>query len=218
MPLVKSQWNRLMETTKFILIGGGGHARVVSSIIEAQETSILEGFFDSNPKIEALDGVENFQNYNPDLFPNALAFIAIGDNRIRKQLSQTIQHAFGVLIHPTAIIDRLSLAGEGSVVMHHAVIQRGTQIGKHGIINTACSVDHDCILGDFVHIAPNATLCGGVQIGDETFIGSGVIVLPEIKIGKQVIVGAGTVVTKNIPDGATVVGNPGKIINSNGAI
>ena len=66
--------------------------------------------------------------------------------------------------------------------------------------------------------APNATLCGGVQIGDETFIGAGVVVLPQIKIGKRVIVGAGTVVTKNIPDGVTVVGNPGKIINSHGAI
>lgn len=207
-----------METTKFILIGGGGHARVVSSIIEAQETSILEGVFDSNPKIEALDGVENFQNYNPDLFPNALAFIAIGDNRIRKQLAQTINHVFGVIIHPSAIMDRLSSVEEGSVVMHRAVIQRGTQIGKHAIINTASSIDHDCILGDFIHIAPNATLCGGVVIGDETFIGAGALVLPQIKIGKRVTVGAGAVVTKNIPDGATVVGNPGKIITSHGAI
>jgi len=207
-----------METTKFILIGGGGHARVVSSIIEAQETSILEGVFDSNPKIEALDGVENFQNYNPDLFPNALAFIAIGDNRIRKQLAQTINHVFGVIIHPSAIMDRLSSVEEGSIVMHRAVIQRGTQIGKHAIINTASSIDHDCILGDFIHIAPNATLCGGVVIGDETFIGAGALVLPQIKIGKRVTVGAGAVVTKNIPDGATVVGNPGKIITSHGAI
>ena len=207
-----------METTKFILIGGGGHARVVLSIIEAQETSILEGVFDSNPKIEALDGVENFQNYNPDLFPNALAFIAIGDNRIRKQLAQTINHVFGVIIHPSAIMDRLSSVEEGSVVMHRAVIQRGTQIGKHAIINTASSIDHDCILGDFIHIAPNATLCGGVVIGDETFIGAGALVLPQIKIGKRVTVGAGAVVTKNIPDGATVVGNPGKIITSHGAI
>ena len=218
MPLNKSQWNPLMETAKFILIGGGGHARVVSSIIEAQENSHLEVVFDSNSKIETLDGVENFHKYNPDQFPNAIAIVAIGDNKIRKQLAQTIQHVFGKLIHPSASIDRLGLVGEGSVVMHHAVIQRGTRIGKHGIINTASSVDHDCVLGDFVHIAPNATLCGGVQIGDETFIGAGVVVLPQIKIGKRVTVGAGSVVTKNIPDGATVVGNPGKIINSHGAI
>ena len=207
-----------METTKYILISGGGHTRVISSIVEAQKAATVVGLFDSNPEVKSLDGIENFHKYNPDQFPNALAIVAIGDNKIRKQLAQTIQHVFGKLFHPSASIDRLSLVGEGSVVLHHAVIQRGTRIGKHGIINTASSVDHDCVLGDFVHIAPNATLCGGVQIGDETFIGAGVVVLPQIKIGKRVIVGAGTVVTKNIPDGVTVVGNPGKIINSNGAI
>ena len=207
-----------METTKYILIGGGGHARVISSIVEAQKAATVVGLFDSNPEVKSLDGIENFHKYNPDQFPNALAIVAIGDNKIRKQLAQTIQHVFGKLIHPSASIDPLSLVGEGSVVMHHAVIQRGTRVGKHGIINTASSIDHDCVLGDFVHIAPNATLCGGVQIGDETFIGAGVVVLPQIKIGKRATVGAGSVVTKNIPDGATVVGNPGKIINSYGAI
>lgn len=206
-----------METTKFILIGGGGHARVVSSIIEAEETSRLEAVFDLNPKIKTLDGVSVYQKYSSDLFPDASAIIGIGDNRIRKQLAQTINHVFGVLIHPSASLDRLSSVGEGSVVMHRAVIQRGTRIGKHGIINTASSIDHDCVLGDFVHIAPNATLCGEVVIGDQTFIGAGAVVLPQIKIGKRVTVGAGSVVTKNIPDGATVVGNPGKIITSDGA-
>ena len=206
-----------METTKFILIGGGGHARVVSSIIEAQEISQLEAVFDLNPKIQTLDGVEIFHEYQPDLFPNASAIVAIGDNRIRKQLAQTINHVFGVLIHSSASLDRLSSVGGGSVVMQRAVIQRGTRVGKHGIINTASSIDHDCVLGDFVHIAPNATLCGGVVIGDETFVGAGAVVLPQIKIGKRVTVGAGAVVTKNIPDGATVVGNPGKIITSYGA-
>ena len=147
-----------------------------------------------------------------------LAIIAIGDNRIRKQLAQTINHVFGVLIHPSASLDSLSSVEGGSVVMQRAVIQRGTRVGKHGIINTASSIDQDCVLGDFVHIAPNATLCGEVVIGDETFIGAGAVVLPQIKIGKRVTVGAGSVVTKNIPDGATVVGNPGKIITSHGAI
>ncbi len=206
-----------METTKFILIGGRGHARVVSSIIEAEETSQLEAVFDLNPKIKTLDGVSVYQKYSSDLFPDASAIIGIGDNRIRKQLAQTINHVFGVLIHPSASLDRLSSVGDGSVVMHRAVIQRGTRIGKHGIINTASSIDHDCVLGDFVHIAPNATLCGEVVIGDQTFIGAGAVVLPQIKIGKRVTLGAGSVVTKNIPDGATVVGNPGKIITSDGA-
>ena len=116
MPLVKSQWNPLMETTKFILIGGGGHARVVSSIIEAQETSHLEAFLILTPRLKLWTESKIFMKYNPDLFPNASAIIAIGDNRFRKQLVQTIHHVFGVLIHPSASIDRLSSVGEGQLL------------------------------------------------------------------------------------------------------
>jgi sugar O-acyltransferase (sialic acid O-acetyltransferase NeuD family) len=207
-----------MEKTDYILIGGGGHARVVSSIIEDQEDAQLEGFFDPNPKLKFLDGIENLGVYTPEFSPNALAIIAIGDNAIRQKLTKTIKHSFGRLVHPTAAIDRLCSLDVGTVVMHQACIQRGTQIGKHGIINTASSIDHDCVLGDFVHIAPNATLCGGVHIGHGTLIGAGTTIIPNIKIGNRVTVGAGAVVTQNIPDGATVVGNPGKIIYVNGEL
>jgi len=215
MPQTKLQWNRLMEITDYILIGGGGHARVVSSIIGAQKDAQLEGFFDSNLKLKFLDGIENLGIYTPEFSPNALAIIAIGDNQIREQLAEIIKHTFGCLVYPTAAIDRLCSLGGGTVVMHQAFIQRGAQVGKHGIINTASSIDHDCVLGDFVHIAPNAALCGGVHIGHGTLIGAGAIIIPDIKIGNRVTVGAGAVVTQDIPDGATVVGNPAKIIHAN---
>ena len=207
-----------METTKYILIGGGGHARVISSIVEAQKTATVVGLFDSNSEVKSLDGIENFGTYTADSFPNSRAIIAIGNNQIREKLAYQIIHNFGVLLHPTASIDRISSIDEGTVVMHHAVIQRGTTVGKHVIVNTSSSIDHDCKLEDFVHIAPNVTLCGGVHVGKGTLIGVGSVVLPQVKIGANVTVGAGTVVTKNIPDGSTVIGNPGKIIDSDGAI
>ena len=81
----------------------------------------------------------------------------------------------------------------------------------HCIVNTASSIDHDCILEDFTFIGPNATLCGGVEIGECSFIGAGSVILPYIKIGKNCIIGAGSVVTKNIPDNSTAYGNPAKI-------
>tara|TARA_B100000767_G_scaffold19422_1_gene17733 strand:- start:169 stop:792 length:624 start_codon:yes stop_codon:yes gene_type:complete len=207
-----------METTNYILIGGGGHARVLSSIIEAQKDSQLLGIFDNNRQLSELDGIKNFIEYTPDIFPKAIAIIAIGDNLIRQKHALIIKHSFGRLVYPSAAIDSLCSLGHGTVVMHQSCIQRGTQIGNHGIINTASIIDHDCVLGDFVHIAPNATLCGGVHIGHGTLIGAGVTVIPNIKIGNQVTVGAGTVVTKDIPHGAIVVGNPGKIIKSDGEL
>jgi acetyltransferase EpsM len=85
-------------------------------------------------------------------------------------------------------------------------------IGDHCIINTGVVVDHDCMINDFVHISPNATLCGNVTIGKGSWVGAGAIIIQGIKVGKNAIIGAGSVIIKDIPDNATVVGNPGKII------
>ena len=92
--------------------------------------------------------------------------------------------------------------------MQMAAIQPGTIIGKHCIINTNVSVDHDCDISDFVHISPGATICGNVTIGELTWIGAGATIIHGISIGKNTIIGAGTVVIKNIPDNVLIVGNP----------
>ena len=91
------------------------------------------------------------------------------------------------------------------------MIQIGTKIGNHCIVNTAASIDHDCVLEDFTFVGPNATLCGEVHIGEGSFIGAGSVILPGIKIGKNCMIGAGSVVTKDIPNNVTVYGNPAKI-------
>ena len=82
-------------------------------------------------------------------------------------------------------------------------------------MNTGASVDHECVLGDYVHIAPNATLCGQVKVGEGTMIGVGVSVVQCVTIGKWCKIGAGAVVLSDVPDGATVVGVPGRIIKYN---
>jgi sugar O-acyltransferase (sialic acid O-acetyltransferase NeuD family) len=102
--------------------------------------------------------------------------------------------------------------GEGTVVFHNSVIQAGSVIGKHCIINTAASIDHDCKLEDFVHISPNATLSGNVKVGEGSHIGAGATIIQGITIGKWCTVGAGAVVIKDVPDYATVVGVPARVI------
>tara|TARA_B100000767_G_scaffold275531_1_gene313038 strand:- start:4381 stop:4992 length:612 start_codon:yes stop_codon:yes gene_type:complete len=201
-----------MEATKLIFIGSGGHARVLISIAENNNILKVEGVFDHNEKIKSLDGIKNFGSYSSDLFKDATAIIAIGDNQLRKKIAKTIDHSFGNLVHSTSVIDRLSSIDVGSVVMHNAVIQRNTKIGKHCIVNTSSSIDHDCVIGDFVHLAPNTTVCGGVKIGFGTLVGAAAVIIPQISIGSNVIIGAGAIINQDIPDGATVLGNPGKII------
>jgi len=197
-----------------ILYGAGGHANVVISCLEENNIKVF-GIFDDNPNLTDFGGINLFGEYERNIMTDEKIIISIGDNVIRKRISDKIEHEFGYVFHPSATVDRLTEIGEGSVIFHKSVIQRHTSIGKHVIINTASSVDHDCKIGDFVHIAPNSTLCGDVIVGTGTLIGAGSVIKPGIRIGNWCTIGVGAVVLKDIPDYSVIIGNPGRIIKKN---
>lgn len=190
-----------MEKIKVNLFGGGGHAKVISSIIKDLGFS-LNSVYDPNasifngltPIIETREGLEN-------------VIISIGDNSVRKKLS-ALKNKYLTIKHPSVIIDSSVKVGNGSMLIHGSIVQVNSVIGDHVIINTNATIDHDCNIGDFVHIAPSATLCGHVSVGEGSLIGASATVLPGIKIGKWCIIGAGALVTKDIPDNNIAFGNP----------
>ena len=191
------------------LYGASGHAKVIIEILELNNIPV-RGLFDDNPIIKDLLGYPCFGPLTKSV--DDLIIISIGDNSLRKTVSQRFKNNFGNATHPSAQISKRATIHEGTVVMGNAIVNTGTTIGKHVIINTSASIDHDCTIEDFVHISPNATLCGGVSVGEGTHIGSAAIIIPGIKIGKWATIGAGSVVIRDVPDSATVVGNPGRII------
>ncbi len=168
------------------LIGDGGHARVVRSM--------LNGRFISD-----------------DYF-----IVAIGDNALRKQEAEWAESRawkFGTLVDPSARVGTYFFGiGQGSVIMAGVIVQTNSCIGRHAIINTAATIDHDCIIGDYAHIAPGCHLCGNVTVGEGALLGVGTVVIPGIKIGAWAVVGAGSVVIRDVPDGAKVAGNPARAI------
>jgi len=192
------------------LYGASGHAKVIIEILELKGIEI-KGLFDDNPAINKLLDYPCYGPLTNDYVIDEL-IVSIGDNLMRKNISNRLNCQFGKAIHPSAKISSRSTIRTGTVVMANAVINSGTIVGKHVIINTTASVDHDCIIGDYVHISPNATLCGGVSVGEGTHIGAAAVIIPNITIGKWSVIGAGSVVIRDIPDYAVVVGNPGRII------
>lgn len=123
--------------------------------------------------------------------PESAWIIAVGDNRLRKKEAKyhaALGHYFGVAIHPSAVVSPSAKIGEGTVIMAGAVVQADAVIGKHCIINTCASVDHDCVLENFVHIAPGAHLCGGVKVGEGSLIGAAVGIAPGMQIGRWQLV------------------------------
>jgi sugar O-acyltransferase (sialic acid O-acetyltransferase NeuD family) len=200
-----------MNNNKIILYGASGHAKVICSIIESID-KIVEFIFDDNDSIKTLNQYIVKTGYDKNHATYIPIIISIGDNMIRKIISEKISHRFTTVIHPTSIVDKNSRIEVGSVIFHNAIIQRDTFIGKHCIINSNASVDHECIIDDFVHISPSATLCGSVSVGEGSHIGAGATIIPNIKIGRWCIIGAGAVIIQDVPDYSLVVGVPGKII------
>jgi sugar O-acyltransferase (sialic acid O-acetyltransferase NeuD family) len=205
-----------MKGSSFIIIGGGGHSKVIIDALLSTD-HIVEAIFDDNPSIQHIFGIQNLGSLESMVaYEKKYQFlIGIGDNLVRKKISEKFKLPYGVCIHKSSICSSTALIQEGTVILHGAIVQPETRIGQHCIINTGSKIDHDCIIGNFVHIAPGAVLCGNVQVGDLTLIGAGAVIINNLSIGKNCIIGAGSVVLNDIPDNSVVVGVPGKVIKQN---
>lgn len=196
------------------LYGASGHGKVIIDILNSNGIKI-KSVIDDNPKSESILGIPISKTNDFDMSSLGSTIISIGNNKVRKKLSNTIMADFIVAIHPTAVISPNTFIGEGTVVMARVAINPDVSIGKHCIINTNATIEHDALIADFVHICPGVSLAGNVTVGEGTQVGIGAVVIQGISIGKWVTIGAGAVIVNDIPDNAVVVGNPGKIIRYN---
>jgi len=206
---------------KLIIIGGGGHARVLIDLIKLSGQFEIIGILDSETELDSpAPGISVLGNDDllPELYLEGIknACIAIGsikDNNKRKILYEKIKQ-IGFLVpffvHPNAIVSENVKISEGTQIMAGAIVQAGTIIGENTIINTGAIVDHDCRIGRHVHICPGAVMSGGVIANDESFIGAGSTIIQGIKIGRCATIAAGSVVVNNVLDECMVKGVPAK--------
>ncbi len=204
---------------KIIIIGGGGHSKVIQNIIrrDYKEYEII-GYVDQQnknlniPYLGKENAVFNFDNKN---FKLVIGIGQIDEGIKRKELIKTFLekgYNFLTIVSKKAIIADSSIIGEGTVVFDNVVVNVDCKIGDFCILNTGCIVEHDCYIGNFVHLSPGVVLSGGVKIGDNCFLGSGSVVKHYTTICDNVIIGAGSVVVKNITEKGTFVGIPAKKI------
>lgn len=205
-----------------IVIGGGGHAKVLIDAMMGQSFKII-GITDRDKgrwgckimDIPVIGGDDVVLDYSPDavLLVNGLG--SAGITVPRRQIYDHFKnsgYSFASVIHPSAVTGAGVELAEGVQVMAGAIIQTGSRIGDNTIINTKASVDHDCVIGKHVHLAPGVTLSGGVCICDGVHLGTGATVIQGAKIGKNSVVGAGSLVINDIPGGVTVMGVPAKVV------
>jgi sugar O-acyltransferase (sialic acid O-acetyltransferase NeuD family) len=204
---------------KIIVIGGGGHAKVLFSIIKKSLVFELTGYVDLNDQGKIL-GVQYLGNDSKlnELFSEGIINAAIGIGQInvtqkRFNIVENMKNTgftFPPIISNDAIVNEDVLIDEGTQIFDGAVVNSGTRIGKFSIINTKATVEHDCIVGDYCHIATSAVLSGGVEVGDFSMIGSNSVIVQYKKITSKCMIGSGCVVTKDISEEGVYIGNPAR--------
>ncbi|MGH4052852.1 MAG: acetyltransferase [Clostridium sp.] len=208
---------------KIVLVGGGGHCKVIIDIIKSVGKYDIIGITDKSYVKEKFvldipiigdDSILKKLYYEG--VKNAFVCVgALGDMRLRDKIFnelKSIGFNIPVLIHKDAIVSSYACIAFGTCVMPGAIINPGTCIEENCIVNTGAVIEHDCKLQRNTHISPRVCIAGGVSVGHDTHVGMGSSIIQSLHIGNNVIIGAGAVVIKNIVDNVVAVGVPSKII------
>ncbi|MFZ3577242.1 acetyltransferase [Virgibacillus sp. DJP39] len=201
-----------------IILGDGGHSRVIQEMIFSMEShdviAILDDKYESGFQQQGI--IHAPIAFLPKLIrKDTKVVIAIGGNLIREHIAKSLSlvpEDYLSIIHPTAVVSASAKIGCGTVVMSNAVINSHTEIGMHCIVNTAAIVEHDNKIGDYTHVSPNATLTGGVTTGEGVHIGASATIIPGMHLGSWSVIGAGSTVIEHIPSYSKAVGCPTRII------
>jgi sugar O-acyltransferase (sialic acid O-acetyltransferase NeuD family) len=202
-----------------ILVGGGGHARVLIASLRRLGATIV-GCVVADPQCEIVPGVPVLGNDDAldELDRDAMLLVnGIGSLRPGSRRVETFERlsargwTFASVIDPTATVAEDCSVGEGLQIMAGSVVQPGVRIGRGVVINTRVGVDHDCRLDDHVHLAPGVTLSGGVTVGAEAHLGTGAVVIEGRRIGSGALVAAGSVVVRDVLSGTMVMGVPARV-------
>ncbi len=205
-----------------VIIGARGFGREICSLVFHMKEYLsgeidVKGFLDDNTDaLLGLDGdwpaiigpVETYEIQPDDVF-----FCALGDSNWRKHYVGIIKDKGGTfisLIHPTALVTKTSLIGEGCVVGAYTCISTNVIIGNHVMIQPFCNFGHDARVGDFASIESYVFLGGYASVGELSTMHTKSGVIPHKSVGKECVVGFGSVVMRNVKDGAHVFGNPAK--------
>ena len=207
------------KPNKIILLGGGGHAKVLIDLVNASGQFEILGILTTQLEIgttvlnvpvlgddDLLSGL-----YSKGIKNVCIAIGSVKDNARRRILFDKVkQMGFLVpyLLHPQTIISKNVHFSEGVQIMAGVNVQTDSLFKENTIINTGAIIEHDCSIGSHVHICPGAVISGGCTVGDGAFIGAGATVMQEINIGKCVTVAAGAVVANDAPDRSMVKGVP----------
>ncbi len=165
---------------RILIAGAGGHGRAIADTIELAGNFEIAGFLDdfypekqkvwSYPVLGSTHDLNDFTRYATALF------VAIGNNRVRESVLDRAKAAgfdLPSIVHPSAVVSRRAVTGEGCCIMAGAVVGTEAVLGRGCVVNVNASVDHHCRLEDFAHLGVGVQLAGGVRVGESAWMQAG---------------------------------------------
>ena len=215
-----------------IVIGSGGHARVVADALLAAGTTVL-GFTDADPArhglsllgLPVLGGDDALQAHRPDAvhLANGLGGVGSvdasgpGQGRLRQRVQQGLAAQGWLFVgvrHPSAVLSPFAELAGGVQLLAGSIVQPGARLGEGCIVNTSAVVEHDVHLSAWCHVAPRALLCGDVRVGTGSHIGAGAVLRQGVRLGANTLVGAGAVVVRSFDGSVVLAGVPARVMES----
>jgi sugar O-acyltransferase (sialic acid O-acetyltransferase NeuD family) len=202
-----------MSDRPLVVIGAGGHGKVVADALMAAGERVAGFIDDAKPAgtnvlgLPVLGGTDWLHEHRPRVA------LGIGNNQARATAAEACDRAGCALVtvvHPRAVVAPSAVVEAGTVVMALAVVNADARIGRGVILNTSCIVEHDCVVGDFAHVSPGSAMGGGCRVGALAQLGIGATMRPYTAIGERSLVGAGAVVVAEIPADTVVKGVPAR--------
>lgn len=211
---------------RVVIVGAGGHARVVLDCLRRAGRFEVAGFLDPRCVGQSIEGVpvlggdELLAKLPSEGIGLAIIGIgSIGDNSLRRRLFEQGRAAglqFVNAVHPSAVVADSVVLGSGVAIMAGAVVNAGTMLGDNSIVNTGAIVEHDCVVAAHAQIAPGAVLCGGASIGIAAHVGAGATILQGVTIGDSAVIGAGSVVLADVAARTVAAGVPARPVKDPG--
>jgi sugar O-acyltransferase (sialic acid O-acetyltransferase NeuD family) len=209
---------------KILILGAGAQARIIPDLMSSLRDRELLGFVDWGVERRLLTGdAAAFPVFDGSRFPEEISknlgpfeiLIAMSRMDKRQELIRQVRDVPLTpvnIIHPSSVISKSALMGEGCLIAPLVIIGPGVEIGDHTIFNSAITIDHDTLIEENVIIGSGVHLPGHVKVLSGTFIGVGSCSVNGVTIGRNCLIGAGSVITKDIPDNVIAAGVPAKVI------
>ncbi len=197
-----------------VVFGAGGYSSVLIDTLYVLEENIV-GIVDpklsgtkKHMSIPVIDEESFLSGFDPEEIDIVNAIGSMPESSIRSDLSKRfrkLNYKFKTVVHPSAVLSESILVSEGSQILAGSVVQPNVTIGIDTIINTSASIDHDCRIGNYCHIAPGVIMSGNVSVGENCFIGTGSVIINNIKIGNNTLIAAGSTIFKDLPQRSRII-------------